>query len=461
MDLLPPHARRRLALVQLQAQALEIGLAGGQARGRRRLLGPEGLDRRHGRAPIRVQGQKSPLRQRQALGAQALDQALVAAGLRRLAAQGLDLLFRLHDDVVDPQQVRLRRLELHLGLPPLALVPQDPRGLLEHGAPVLGPGRQDLVNLSLLDGGVQPRSDVGLLQQVLDVLQPAALAVEDVLAVARAVDAAGDHHFFRDILDAGDRQPGRRDLPFGRDRDRHLMIVPCRPGRRQRRGRFEVAFAPVAGVVPVPAVMSVAGIAAVASRNKIFEVQGDFRHAERAAPLAAVEDHVLHPVAAQGAGLLLTEHPGNGVADVALATAVRADHGGDPVREVEPRAAIERLEAEDFHPVELENAGHQSPAAEGRGGASKAGILAHGGIHRPEISQMLGPRRPDAHDIGSGGRAARFFSIPGITRNRAGPSGRRAPRRGRTTAGRSGPAGRRRPPGPASSRACGRGATAR
>ena len=78
------------------------------------------------------------------------------------------------------------------------------------------------------------------------------------------------------------------------------------------------------------------------------EPQADFRRAGRLAGVAAAEDHVLHAVAAQALRALLAKHPGERVDDVALAAAVGADNGGDPVVEGQLGAIGKALEARDL-----------------------------------------------------------------------------------------------------------------
>ena len=59
------------------------------------------------------------------------------------------------------------------------------------------------------------------------------------------------------------------------------------------------------------------------------EAEAHFGGGAGLARVAAVEDDVLHLVAAQALGALLAKHPGDGVGDVALAAAVGADNRGD------------------------------------------------------------------------------------------------------------------------------------
>src|SRR6266496_4038457 len=57
------------------------------------------------------------------------------------------------------------------------------------------------------------------------------------------------------------------------------------------------------------------------------EPQPHFRRRRRLARVAAAEDHVFHPLAAQAFGALLAHDPRDGVGDVALSAAVGPDDG--------------------------------------------------------------------------------------------------------------------------------------
>ena len=58
-------------------------------------------------------------------------------------------------------------------------------------------------------------------------------------------------------------------------------------------------------------------------------VHDDFSHATWFAVSRALEDHILHGAAAQMLDALLAQDPGDGVRDIALATAVGSDNGGN------------------------------------------------------------------------------------------------------------------------------------
>ena len=100
----------------------------------------------------------------------------------------------------------------------------------------------------------------------------ARLAVDQVLALAAAIDAAGDVH-----LGGIDRQPA---------------------------------------------------VGVVEDERRLGRV-----HRLAAAGAGAVEDHVGHLLAAEALGRLLAEHPLDGIDDVALARAVGPDDDGDARRE--------------------------------------------------------------------------------------------------------------------------------
>ena len=241
----------------------------------RRLGGGHGRDE-----PLGLQAEELLLQPREDVG------LLLPAG----RARGLPLERRagavdLRDDVGQAEEVRPRLLELHLGLLLADLVLRDPRGLLDEAPAVLRLGREDEVDLLLLDDGVGADAEAGPEEEVLDVLQAGLAAVDDVVARAVARDAAGED-------------------------DLAARVGPLAAPR--------------------------------------LEGERDLGHAEGPAPGGAVEDDVFHRRAAQGAGRLLAEDPHDGVADVRLAGAVRPDDGGQPGGKGERGPFDERLEPLDF-----------------------------------------------------------------------------------------------------------------
>ena len=171
---------------------------------------------------------------------------------------------QLADDVARAREVAGRIRQLLRGLLPLALVDGDAGGFLEEFAPLFRPLRQRLVHQTLADDAVGALAEAGAAQQLGDVAQADAIAVQEVLVFARTIGAAADLH-----LAEVDRQPAR-------------------------------------GIV---------------------EDKRNVSHTHARPLLAAREDHVLGALAAQGAIALLTQDPAQGIGDVRLAAAVRADDG--------------------------------------------------------------------------------------------------------------------------------------
>ena len=283
---------RRLALLaavalaprDLDAHALDVGLALGHARGGGGFLRLHLDDARLGGGDGLRQHALAAGEQHLLPAAQLVAQALVAPGLRRLPFQRAALLLDLEDDVVDAREVLLRRVELQLGGAPAGAVLRHAGGLLDQLAPIGGPRAQDHADLALLDDRVGLGPEPRVHQQLVDVAQPAHLAVDEVFALAGPVEAPRHlhlaHHRAPLVVDQFRARPGL-------DRHRHAREHQAHLGGR-------------------------VGLAGV----------------------AAAEDDVLHAVAAEALGALLAEDPHDGVGHVALAAPVGPDNRGD--------AAVER-----------------------------------------------------------------------------------------------------------------------
>ena len=189
-------------------------------------------------------------------------QRAVAIGRLRLGAQRLIPALHLAPDVLYLRHVGGRLSQLPFGFGGAGPVGQDAGRLLEDRAPLLRLLGEDAVDPALLQRGVAGGGQAGIGEQLAHVAQPALRAVDEVLALTGAVQAALDGD-----LGGRDRQPL---VLIGED-ERHLG------------------------------------------------------HAHRPAAAGAVEDHVLHPLGAQRAGRLLAQRPADGVHDVALSAAVGAD----------------------------------------------------------------------------------------------------------------------------------------
>ena len=196
------------------------------------------------------------------------------AGHLGLTTQRLELAADLAEQVGEPGQVALGRVELAERLLLALAVLEDAGRLLDEAAAVLRGRVQDRVELALPDDHVHLPADAGVAQQLLDVEQSAGVGVDGVLGAAVAEHGAAD----RD-LGVLDRQGAVGVV----DRQRHLGTAQRRAARR------------------------------------------------------AGEDDVLHLAAAQRLGPLLTHHPRERVDDVGLARAVGADDAGDPGFELQRR----------------------------------------------------------------------------------------------------------------------------
>ena len=210
-----------------------------------------------------------------------------------LPAQRLETAAQLGGEVDEPGQVGLHRLQLAQRLLLALAVLQDAGRLLDEPAPVLRPRLQDRVELALADDDVHLPADAGVGEQLLDVQQPAVVAVDRVLALP------GPEH-----------QPAERDL----------------------------------------------GIVNRQSAVGVVDGQRHLGPAQRWPRGGAREDDVFHLAAAQRLGALLAHHPGQGVDDVGLARAVRPDHAGDAGLEAERGGGGEGLEAAQSEALQVQAA---------------------------------------------------------------------------------------------------------
>src|SRR6185503_9808163 len=153
---------------------------------------------------------------------QLVAQPLVAPRLRRLALQRAALLLHLEHDVVHAREVLLRGLELQLRGAAARLVLGDARRFLDQLAAIGRPRAENHADLPLLDDGVGLGAEARVHEQLVDVAQPADFAVDQVFALARAIEPA-------------------RDLDVAREGLDDLLEARTGPGRR--RGMMAVAIA--------------------------------------------------------------------------------------------------------------------------------------------------------------------------------------------------------------------------
>ena len=106
------------------------------------------------------------------------DEAVVAARRVGLAFERPQLPAHLAQQVGEPQEVALGRLEPALGLLLALAELQDPGGLFDDRPAILGPRVEHRVELALPDDHVLLATDARVGEQVLDVEQPARHAVD-------------------------------------------------------------------------------------------------------------------------------------------------------------------------------------------------------------------------------------------------------------------------------------------
>ena len=191
---------------------------------------------------------------------------LVGAGAPGLARERPQLALHLGGDVLHAREMLVHALELARAFRLALLVLEHARRLLDERAAVLGLGLQDGIQVALADDGMRILAQARIVQDVEDVHAAGGGAVDQVLALARAVHAA---------------------------RDGDLGVVD---GQR------------AVGVV---------------------EHEVDLGEPDAFARRRSGEDDVLHRLAAQVLGVALAEHPQNGVGDVRFARAVGSHDRGD------------------------------------------------------------------------------------------------------------------------------------
>ncbi len=160
--------------------------------------------------------------------------------------------------------------------------------LFDEAAALVGAQAQHLFDQPLAYEGVGALAELGVEEEVVDVAQADAVAVDQVLALSVAVGAAADD----DLL--------------------------------------EVDWQPAVAVV---------------------EDEVDLAHADGRLLAATGEDDVFEATGAERAGALFAEDPANGVGDVALADAVRPDDAGDAGPELEDSLSSEALEPAQLQPL--------------------------------------------------------------------------------------------------------------
>ena len=116
---------------------------------------------------------------------------LVLGGPLGLAFQRAGLTLHFPYDVVDAVQVVLGRPELAEGLVSPGLVLHNPGRFFDDLPAVFHPGRQEGLDPPLLDDGKGMRVEPGVHEEVHDVAEAGGFLIDEVFAVAGAVEPSG------------------------------------------------------------------------------------------------------------------------------------------------------------------------------------------------------------------------------------------------------------------------------
>ena len=208
----------------------------------------------------------------------------IALGFARLLAQVAMLLAERDQQILDPEQIVLGRLELELGLVAPGLQAADPGGFLEQ-PPALGRlGVDQRADLALADDRGAARAGGGIREQHLDVARPQLPAVHPEHRAGAAADPPGQLELV--------------DLPEPRHHEGRAAQMELDLGEIERRPRG-----------------------------------------------GAGEDHVVHLAAAQPARRGLAHDPAQRVDQIRLAAAVGPDDAGQARLDQQLGRVPERLEA--------------------------------------------------------------------------------------------------------------------
>ena len=119
-------------------------------------------------------------------------QLFVTLGFRGLTLQRIDLAADFFEDVEHSGEVLLGAFELRFGQALAGFVLADAGRFFDNGAAVGGLIGKNLANAALLDDGVTFGAKAGAGEEVLNVAETGGAAVDQVLAFAGAVEAAGN-----------------------------------------------------------------------------------------------------------------------------------------------------------------------------------------------------------------------------------------------------------------------------
>src|SRR5258708_3560755 len=121
----------------------------------------------------------------------------ITARFGGLALQRAKLLFNFHHDVVDAGKIYFRGFQLGLGEALFGFEFRDAGGLFDNGAALHRLSRENQADAALLDNGVGVRAKADAHEHFLNVTEPSDAAIDQVLALARTIEAPADNDFPR------------------------------------------------------------------------------------------------------------------------------------------------------------------------------------------------------------------------------------------------------------------------
>ena len=190
--LLAQVAHKQALFLEHDLELLKLALLFAQAVLRKLKLGSALLGAALQVVPLRLQ-------RTQLIDGQHLRKLVRARGQLFVLARAIDLTLQRSQltgdfliDVASTRQMLVHRLNLFERTLLAALVLGDAGGLLDEGAALLGAALQNGVELALANNGMRILAQARIVQDVLNVHQAARTRVDEVLAFARTIHAAGD-----------------------------------------------------------------------------------------------------------------------------------------------------------------------------------------------------------------------------------------------------------------------------
>ena len=298
----------------------------------------------------------------------------VTARFRGLALERAELFFDFDDDIVHAREIEFGGLELGFGEALLGLKFGYACGFFNDGAAFHGLGGEDEADAALFDDGVGIRTEADTHEHFLNITKSADAAVDEIFALAGAVQAPRDHYFARlrgedGFVSALFTALALEKLGTGGTRFLNLRV------RVLRFCRFLLQFGGRRGGERKNLCVRVSLGECVALNDEcdrsignaldrraledetggfcqlgILHGDGHFGHAEGRALGRSIEDAIGHTLSAEGLVALLAENPGDGVNYVGFAATVGPDDaGGAGAAKGDYGAVTKRLKANDFY----------------------------------------------------------------------------------------------------------------